>query len=93
MCRSRVQHPAIELSFYVAERLKCSAPAKTMQKVFGCYAMERTQPFFEAAVICIDVVDKQFWRAGFRTARLWRHMVGNATHPRECGNGLAAVEA
>jgi hypothetical protein len=46
----------------LAQRLKSAAPAKVVGQVLRRDAMEGAQPFLEAAVVGIDVVDVEIRR-------------------------------
>src|SRR3954454_13005407 len=63
----------------LAQRLQSAAPAEVIRQVLGRDAMERTQPFLEAAVVGIDVVDVEIGGLRVGLARHWQDMGWDAS--------------
>jgi transposase len=75
----------------VAPGLQGASPTEIVGKVLGRHAVEAAQPFFEPAVVGVDVVDMHVWRGGVRLARRGDHTERNGASARERADGPAAV--
>src|SRR3954453_6321612 len=75
-----------------AQRLQSAAPAKVIGQVLRRDAMEGAQPFLEAAVVGIDVVDVAIGRFRVGLARHWQD-VGWDSSPTGEGNDRGATIA
>src|SRR3954468_17138461 len=77
----------------LAERFEAAAPSQIAVEILCCDTMERAQPFLQAAMVGIDVVDMQVGRFRSRTTRLWQNTTGDRLPAGEADDRLAAVAA
>src|SRR4051812_22439596 len=77
----------------LAERFEAAAPSQIAVEILRCDTMERPQPFLQAAMVGVDVVDMQVGRFRSRTTRLWQNATGDRLPAGEADDRLAAVAA
>jgi hypothetical protein len=71
--------------------LQRAAPAEIVRQVLRRHAVEAAQPFFQSAVVGVDIVEVIIRRLRRRLARFWQDMRGNPGAPREGNDRCAAI--
>ncbi len=75
------------------ECLQCPAPAEIVRQVFGSHAMEPAQPFFQPAMVGIDVIEMKVGCGWAWLAGPWQDMRDNASTPSKGDDCAPAVTA